>query len=973
MPTARRRVVATSLAVLLAGGALGAAPAQAAGPTVIDDHDTFIPPKAYDISSSASGTLFGADTLGDHGRNYLIAGTMTTGGSVVDLGPGQWATVDPQIRGNRVALPQAGAAFDSPVTSVKSCAVGTCPTLSTLNITDGSNYIGNGEDRAILWKTDGVNSTISLANWAGVFTVTNTYVLPGVTERPDFAEGDTTGLIVSVWGNVYYVSRATGDVTYLGDGNRGYLTPTYAVRWGIVGGETEPLRTKVWRVLRSNPGGVPVETTLPGDPFPEVFAANDTGFAYLAPSDSGDGTGNLYTAAWDSTPAHYPRPITTNGLASLNSGPNFVVNDRLAGVPGFYKLAPGASSGSLTGLVPPRRAMTYAVSVSTGRAAYIDDMTEDYPLFVRGVSGGSLGAESTVTDWTLGASVGLSGPFVAFLRDGPTASTVSVVYGRTGGPFTTRTFPIAEVGAVGISGRTVYTTGGSRGRLIDVLTNTVTDLGTTYVGVFGRYAVTVDYNTGEVRRRDLVSGASLQIRPALTGCSGVCVDEEHIQIQVWGEQVVYAFSADGGRHVAELWDADAPTTRTALSALTTGGRKWYELKYWAGLLLVSHTDFTVKLYDLRTGTMGGGFLIDSDAERPLGIDGHVVAWRPNYDLRATVRDITDYIGGYAASPRYLGADAPTGLAPGVGTGTWAPRYFVSQDVNWTLQVRQGGAAGTIVHEDSGTSTYGEIAPKPWDGTNKNTGQLADHGSYTVVLTGTATTGGLPLLTAAGASPVAENTVFVSRSAPAAPTGLNAPTRSTDVTAGTSYGISWTASAGASRYEVWRSSNGGAYALYTTGSGTSATAGAVPGTTYRFKVRALDAGGRPSAFSGTDYTIVPHDAGGSVSGTWTTSPGASFFGGSQRRASAAGATWAFSATGTQIHLIGTKAANYGQFYVSIDGGAYAGPYDSYRSATAYRQVLYTKTGLSSGTHTIKVKVAGTSGRPYVGIDAVGYLR
>lgn len=972
MPMLRRRAVAASLAAVLAGGALGATPAYAAGPFVVDDHDTSVPPKAYDISSSASGTLFGSDALGDHGRNWLTIGSMTTGTAPVDLGPGQWATVDPQIRGARVAIPQAGPDRDSPVTSVKSCAVGTCPTMSTLNITDGSGYIGNGEDRAILWSTNGTDSTISLANWSGTFTITNTYVLPGVTERPDFAEGDASGLVVSVWGDIWYVSRTAGTVTKVGEGNQGYLTPTYAVWWMMGAGDLG--QTKVWRVLRSAPTGAPTESVLPGDPGIDLFAANDNGFAYLVPSDSGDGTNNLYTAAWDTAPALYPRPITTNGLASLNSGPNFVVNDRLAGIAGFYRVAPGSPSGALTGLVPARRAMTYALALSHRRAAYIDDMTPDFPLFVRGVSGGVMGAESLVTDWTAGASVGLSGPYVAFQRPGSTASTASVVFGRTGGPFTTRTFPVAEVGSVGISGRTAYVTGGSRGRLIDVVTGTVTDLGTTYVGVFGRYVVTVDYNTGEVRRRDLVSGASLQIRPPLTGCGGVCVDEEHIQIQVWGEQVVYAFSADGGRHVAELWDADTPTTRTALSALTTGGRKWYELKYWAGLLLVSHVDFTVKLYDLRSGSLSGGTLVQSDSERPLALDGHLLGWRPNNDLRAHVRDITDYVGGYVASPRFLGANAATGFAPGVGTGTWSPRFLVSQDVNWTLEVRQGGPTGTVVHDTGGTSTNGEIAVKPWDGTDKNTGQLAAHGSYTWVITGSATAGASSLLDASG-SPTVSGSVFVSRTAPAAPARLSTPTRSTDTSASTSYRISWSAASGATsgtRYEVWRSANGGAYARYTTVSGTSVTVGGVPGTTYRFKVRTRDAGGRTSAFSGSDVTMVPYNAGGTVTGSWTTSSGALFFGGSQRRASAAGATWSFTATGTQIHLIGTKSSNYGQLQVSVDGGAYT-TVDSYSSTARYRQVLYTKTGLSSGSHRVKVRVVGTARRPYVGIDAVAYLR
>jgi hypothetical protein len=55
------------------------------------------------------------------------------------------------------------------------------------------------------------------------------------------------------------------------------------------------------------------------------------------------------------------------------------------------------------------------------------------------------------------------------------------------------------------------------------------------------------------------------------------------------------------------------------------------------------------------------------------------------------------------------------------------------------------------------------------------------------------------------------------------------------------------------------------------------------------------------------------------------------------------------------------------------GAYSAAIDSYGSTTRYRQVLYTRTGLSDATHTIKVRVVGTSGRPAVGIDGVAFLR
>ena len=133
-------------------------------------------------------------------------------------------------------------------------------------------------------------------------------------------------------------------------------------------------------------------------------------------------------------------------------------------------------------------------------------------------------------------------------------------------------------------------------------------------------------------------------------------------------------------------------------------------------------------------------------------------------------------------------------------------------------------------------------------------------------------------------------------------------------------------------------------------------------------------GRAGALSAVDTTIVPFDETlGTFSSGWASSSLSSFYRGAQRKSSTAGATFSYSSTGTQIHLIGTKAASYGQLQVSIDGGAYSSAIDTYSASTRYRQVLYTKTGLSNATHSIKVRVVGTSGRPSVGIDGVGFLR
>jgi hypothetical protein len=122
------------------------------------------------------------------------------------------------------------------------------------------------------------------------------------------------------------------------------------------------------------------------------------------------------------------------------------------------------------------------------------------------------------------------------------------------------------------------------------------------------------------------------------------------------------------------------------------------------------------------------------------------------------------------------------------------------------------------------------------------------------------------------------------------------------------------------------------------------------------------------------TVVPYDdTSGTYGGSWSTALSSSLYRGSHHKSGSAGATYTLTATGSRIYLVGTRGTSYGQLQVSIDGGAYSSAIDTYSATSKYRQVLYSKTGLSNATHTIKVRVVGTSGRPYVSVDGVGFLR
>jgi len=969
--TTRRLIAATAAALLLAGVAVPSATAGA-GPAVIDDHDSHVAPRAYDLSSSTGGTVFATDD-GGFGHVYLMPAPMTTGSARIDLGPRPRTVMGTTIRGSRVAMPVAGATYDTPVTQAKSCLIGTCPTLSTLTTPAGWRYIGNADDRAIIWHA--ATNTVGLIAWTGG-AVTNSYLMPAADTETPSAYGDANGIAISGGGEVSFVDRTDGSIHYLDYGDGAVLTPTFVVWYAVGVGEPTYDETRIYRVLRNTTAPNPTPETqrsIAGAPGTETLAANDSGAAWIVPNGDSEGTGALWTMPWDGTPALYARPLTTSGLTTFEASGQFLVNDRRAGIPGLYKITPGAYSGALTGLVPTRGAITYSLAVSNGRAAYVDDTTENLPMFLRGVTDGTPGPEALFTDTTAG-SVGLSGPYVAFTRPAASDRQLQVVYGRTDGTLASRTYPISEVGRVVVSGRRALLTGGSRARVIDIPTGAVTDLGHVFAAIFGEYVAMINYETAGVTRRNLDNGVTQVVRAPEPGCPTFCVDDDNWQLALWGHEVVYGFGHGGTTPgvAAGMWNGNTGAT-SELPMLTSGGEPTYtEIAYWSGLLLVARNDATVHLYDMRNAA--ADTVVDSFAEEPFAMDGNVVAWRPLSNLKAVVRDVRDFVPGYAPDLRYLGGAVPPAFGPGTANPAWKPSFLVSQEMTGTLQIRTGSASGTIVRSLPVGTLYGELTAT-WDGLDNAEAELPQGTYYWTI----EKNGIVPeLVKRASGTSTASGSVYLSRTPLGAPS-LTAPVLSTDVSATGTFPLSWTVPAGApagTRYVVQRSVNGGPWAISTNTAATSMSYGGAAGTTYRFRVAAVDPSGRIGAFSAEKATIVPFNdnaAGTVYTGTWGTGVSSSLFGGSHRYSGVAGATYTFKATGSVIYLIGSRGTTYGQFQVSIDGGAYSSVIDAYATTSQVRKVLYARGRLTNTAHTIRVRVVGTRGRPNVSVDAVGFLR
>jgi len=123
--------------------------------------------------------------------------------------------------------------------------------------------------------------------------------------------------------------------------------------------------------------------------------------------------------------------------------------------------------------------------------------------------------------------------------------------------------------------------------------------------------------------------------------------------------------------------------------------------------------------------------------------------------------------------------------------------------------------------------------------------------------------------------------------------------------------------------------------------------------------------RPSLLQQTSTVIAYH-------GTWTTTSSTVYSGGSARSASVAGAYASYTFSGRSIGAVLGRGPARGAVKVYIDG-VFASTIDLYATTYTYRYVAFARTWTLVGTHTIKLVVVGTIGRPSVVLDAFEVLR
>jgi hypothetical protein len=194
-------------------------------------------------------------------------------------------------------------------------------------------------------------------------------------------------------------------------------------------------------------------------------------------------------------------------------------------------------------------------------------------------------------------------------------------------------------------------------------------------------------------------------------------------------------------------------------------------------------------------------------------------------------------------------------------------------------------------------------------------------------------------------------------------------------------VSWVGAdvhgSGVARYQVALSTNGGAYAML--GAETVVRRANVDlrsGRTYRFRVRAIDNAGNVGAWAyGPSFLARIVDQTRPAvrfSRGWRSFSSPALLGGSARKRGTSGASASFTFTGRAVGLVSTMAPLRGRARIYVDG-RFVRTVDLRSTTDRYRTIVFSESWATSRTHTLRIVVSGTSGRPRVDVDGFVVLR
>jgi hypothetical protein len=150
---------------------------------------------------------------------------------------------------------------------------------------------------------------------------------------------------------------------------------------------------------------------------------------------------------------------------------------------------------------------------------------------------------------------------------------------------------------------------------------------------------------------------------------------------------------------------------------------------------------------------------------------------------------------------------------------------------------------------------------------------------------------------------------------------------------------------------------------------------VVGQSYTASLSAAIKGADGSAIEPYSWTVrtalVADDLGPSITDAWDRDDTAKASGGSLLTSRLAGSSLVLPFTGTSVKVLATKGPSSGRATIWLDGAKVA-TVDLYRATTAWKQVVWSRTGMSNAKHRVEVRVLGTKATKskdrWVGVDA-----
>jgi hypothetical protein len=147
--------------------------------------------------------------------------------------------------------------------------------------------------------------------------------------------------------------------------------------------------------------------------------------------------------------------------------------------------------------------------------------------------------------------------------------------------------------------------------------------------------------------------------------------------------------------------------------------------------------------------------------------------------------------------------------------------------------------------------------------------------------------------------------------------------------------------------------------------------AAPGAATTWTLRATDWAGNTTSASVTRTPLLAADGSAARTGSWRTLRNAAYLGSRALTSSTAGSSMTYTFTGRGVALVASRTSGSGRVRVYLDS-ADRGLLDLRSATTAHRMSVWAGNYSADGTHTLKVQVEGTAGRPGVIMDGIAVL-